>query len=160
MNDKAYFASGCFWGTEYHFMRLPNVTTLVGYMGGHSMTPPTYREVCMGDTGYIETIEVIYDNEQISYETLVKLFFETHDFTQMNGQGPDIGSQYVSVIFYCNEEQQKIATHYIKLLTSKRYKVATQLRKAEEFWEAEAYHQAYYAKKGGTPYCHTYKKIL
>lgn len=160
--DTAYFASGCFWGTEYHFMKAKGVQkTTVGYMGGH-LKQPTYKEVCTGKTGHVEVTEVIYDTTQMSYEALVKLFFETHDFTQTDGQGPDIGSQYLSVIFYQNDQQKNVAKKIIDLLTQKGYKVATTLRPATdtEFWEAEEYHQAYYDKKNGTPYCHSYKKIF
>ncbi len=160
--EAAYFASGCFWGTEYHFMKAKGVrATTVGYMGGHTLNP-TYKEVCKGTTGHVETTEVLFDTTQTTYEELIKLFFETHDFTQTNGQGPDIGSQYLSVIFYVNDEQKAVAEKYIKILTEKGYKVATKLRSAEEneFWDGEDYHQEYYDKKNGTPYCHAYKKIF
>lgn len=160
--EAAYFASGCFWGTEYHFMKAPGVcATTVGYMGGHTQNP-SYREVCTGTTGHVETTEVLFDTAKTSFEELIKLYYETHDFTQVGGQGPDIGSQYQSVIFYVNDEQKAVAEKYIKILTDKGYKVATELRPAEnnEFWDAEDYHQQYYEKKNGTPYCHTYRKIF
>lgn len=160
--ETAYFASGCFWGTEYHFMKAEGVkATTVGYMGGHTQNP-TYRQVCSGTTGHFETTEVIFDPAKTSYENLVKLFFETHDFTQTNGQGPDIGEQYRSVIFYANDEQKRIAEKYIQILKEKGYKVATELRSAKdtEFWEAEDYHQEYYEKNHGTPYCHVYRKLF
>lgn len=158
--EVAYFASGCFWGTEYHFMKAPGVSaTTVGYMGGHT-TNPTYKEVCTGTTGHAETTEVIFDSNKTSYENLVKLFFETHDFTQVGGQGPDIGDQYRSVIFYTSPEQKAVSEKYLKILTEKGYKVATKLQPADEFWKAEDYHQEYYDKKNGTPYCHIYKKIF
>ena len=158
--ETAYFASGCFWGTEYHFMKAKGVLeTTVGYMGGH--TPhPTYKEVCTGTTGHAETTEVVFDPTQTSYEELVKLYFETHDFTQVGGQGPDIGDQYRSVIFYTSDEQKQMAEKYIKILGDKGYKVATILEKAPEFWSAEDYHQEYYDKKNGSPYCHIYRKIF
>ena len=158
--DTAYFASGCFWGTEYHFMKAPGVrATTVGYMGGHTQNP-TYREVCTGTTGHAETTEVIFNPSETSYENLIKLFFETHDFTQVGGQGPDIGDQYRSVIFYTSPEQKNMAEKYIGILTDKGYKVSTQLQPAGEFWDAEDYHQEYYDKKNGTPYCHIYRKIF
>jgi len=158
--EKAYFASGCFWGTEYHFMKARGVIeTTVGYMGGET-TNPTYRQVCSGETGHAETTEVKFDATKISYEELVKLFFETHDFTQVGGQGPDIGNQYRSVIFYTSETQKQMAEKYISILTKKGYRVATGLEKAPEFWAAEDYHQEYYDKKNGTPYCHIYRKIF
>ncbi len=158
--QKAWFASGCFWGTEYHFSKAKGVMeTTVGFMGGH-VDHPSYKQVCTGETGHLETTEIVFDLQQTSYEELVKLFFETHDFTQTNGQGPDIGSQYLSAIFYANEEQKAIAEKYIRILTEKGYKVATSLRPAEPFWPAEDYHQDYYDHKGTTPYCHIYRKIF
>lgn len=160
--EVAYFASGCFWGTEYHFMKAPGVrSTTVGYMGGHEDNP-TYKQVCTGTTGHVETTEVLFDTTKTSYEDLIKLYFETHDFTQVGGQGPDIGDQYRSVIFYANDDQKRIAEKYIKILTDRGYKVATELRPSEnnEFWEAEDYHQEYYDKKNGTPYCHIYRKLF
>ncbi len=156
--QRAIFASGCFWGTQYHFQNKPGVLdTFVGYTGGHTMNP-SYQDVCSGTTGHAEAIEVIFDPSQISYEYLAKLFFETHDPTQVNGQGPDIGEQYRSEIFYLNEQQKETAQKLIDILKSKGYKVATRLAPASTFWKAENYHQDYYEKKHGTPYCHIYKK--
>ncbi|MBP1665100.1 MAG: peptide methionine sulfoxide reductase, partial [Bacteroidetes bacterium] len=121
--DTAYFASGCFWGTEYHFMKAAGVrATTVGYMGGHTQNP-NYKEVCTGTTGHAETTEVVFNPGETSYENLIKLFFETHDFTQIGGQGPDIGDQYRSVIFYTSPEQKSTAEKYINILTEKGYKV-------------------------------------
>ncbi|MBP1639160.1 MAG: methionine-S-sulfoxide reductase [Bacteroidetes bacterium] len=158
--QKAWFASGCFWGTEYHFNKAKGVIeTTVGFMGGH-LDNPSYRQVCTGETGHLETTEVVFDPQQTSYEELVKLFFETHDFTQLDGQGPDIGSQYLSAIFYANDEQKAIAEKYIGILTEKGYHVATTLRPASTFWPAENYHQDYYDHKGTTPYCHVYRRIF
>ncbi len=158
--DTAYFASGCFWGTEYFMMKAPGgISTAVGFMGGH-VEHPTYEQVCRKTTGHVETTRVTFDRNLTSYENLVKLFFETHDFTQTDGQGPDIGPQYVSVIFYTDPEQKEIAEKYIEILTSKGYKVATSLRPASTFWIAEDYHQQYYEHKGTKPYCHSYKKIF
>jgi len=159
-HEIAYFASGCFWGTQYYLMKAPGViSTTVGYMGGHTKNP-TYKEVCTGQTGHVETTEVVFDNTKTTYEDLVKLYYETHDFTQVGGQGPDIGDQYRSVIFYASEDQKKIADKYVAILTAKGYKVATLIRPAPEFWKAEDYHQEYYEKKQGTPYCHIYRKIF
>jgi peptide methionine sulfoxide reductase msrA/msrB len=158
--ETAYFASGCFWGTEYHFMKAKGVIkTTVGYMGGHTKNP-TYKEVCTGETGHAETTEVVFDPSKTTYDDMVKLFFETHDFTQIGGQGPDIGDQYRSVIFYTSEKQKETAEKYIGILTEKGYKVATKLQPAPEFWKAEDYHQEYYDKKHGSPYCHIYRKIF
>ncbi|WP_255490483.1 bifunctional methionine sulfoxide reductase B/A protein [Dysgonomonas sp. 511] len=160
MIRKAYFASGCFWGTEYYFMKADGVKhTAVGFMGGH-VDNPSYEQVCRKNTGHLETTEVDYDTSKTSYENLMKLFFETHDFTQTNGQGPDIGPQYLSCIFYSNEEEKDIAEKYIKTLEDKGYKVATMLKPASTFWKAEDYHQQYYEHKGTSPYCHVYKKIF
>jgi peptide methionine sulfoxide reductase msrA/msrB len=158
--QKAWFASGCFWGTEYHFNKAKGVIeTTVGFMGGH-LDNPSYRQVCAGETGHLETTEVVFDPQQTSYEELVKLFFETHDFTQLDGQGPDIGSQYLSAIFFANDGQKAIAEKYIGILTEKGYHVATTLRPASTFWPAENYHQDYYDHKGTTPYCHVYRRIF
>lgn len=158
--EKAYFASGCFWGTEYHFMKAKGVIeTTVGYMGG-DIPNPTYRQVCTGTTGHIETTEIEFDPSITTFEELLKLYYETHNFEQIGGQGPDIGEQYQSVVFYLNENQKQITEKYIKILRDKGFKPATQLRPATEFWEAEDYHQEYYDKKNGTPYCHIYRKIF
>ncbi|MBS5795671.1 MAG: bifunctional methionine sulfoxide reductase B/A protein [Dysgonomonas mossii] len=160
MIKKAYFASGCFWGTEYYFMKAKGVAhTAVGFMGGH-VDHPSYEQVCQKNTGHLETTEVDYDTSKTSYEDLVKLFFETHDFTQTNGQGPDIGPQYLSCIFYADENEKNIAEKYISILQKKGYKVATMLKPLSTFWKAEDYHQQYYEHKGTTPYCHVYKKIF
>ena len=157
---KAYFASGCFWGTEYYFQELDGVEkTAVGFMGGN-WESPTYKEVCTGKTGHLETVEIVYDPDKVSYEELVKYFFETHNFTQTNGQGPDIGSQYLSFIFYSDESEKEVAEKYIDILTKKGYKVATQLAIASTFWKAEDYHQQYYENNGQRPYCHRYTTIF
>jgi peptide methionine sulfoxide reductase msrA/msrB len=155
---RAIFASGCFWGTEYHFQKARGVLqTTVGYTGGHTQNP-TYKEVCSGTTGHAEAVEVIFDPSKISYEKLAKLFFETHDPTQVNRQGPDIGEQYRSEIFYLDDQQKETAQKVIDILISKGYKVATRLTEASTFWKGEDYHQDYYQKKNGTPYCHIYTK--
>lgn len=156
--ERALFASGCFWGTEYHLAKVDGViSTTVGYTGGHKDNP-TYKEVCTGTTGHAETTEVIFDPNNVSYEELARLYFETHDPTQLNRQGPDIGTQYRSAIFYLNEEQKQTADKLIGLLEDKGLKVATEVTEASKFWEAEDYHQDYYDNKGSTPYCHIYTK--
>lgn len=158
--DKAIFAGGCFWGVEYYFQKAPGViSTEVGYTGGHKDNP-TYKEVCSGTTGHVEAIEVTFDPSKTSYEDMAKLFFEIHDFTQTNGQGPDIGEQYLSEIFYFNDDQKKTDENLIKTLEDKGYKVATKLRQASTFWKAEDYHQEYYEKNGHEPYCHVRKKVF
>ncbi|HLP61950.1 MAG TPA: peptide-methionine (S)-S-oxide reductase MsrA, partial [Candidatus Deferrimicrobium sp.] len=129
----------------------------VGYTGGHTKNP-SYEEVCSGTTGHAEAVEVIFDPAKVSYEDLAKLFFETHDPTQVNGQGPDIGEQYRSEIFYLDEKQKETAQKLIDILKSRGYKVSTRLTKASTFWKAENYHQDYYLKNKGTPYCHMYTK--
>lgn len=154
----AVFAGGCFWGVEYHFEKVAGVLSAVsGYTGGHKDNP-TYKEVCSGKSGHIETVKVTYDPALTDYETLAKLFFEIHDPTQVDRQGPDIGEQYRSVVFYQDEEQKAIAEKLIMILKGKGYKVATRLEPASKFWEAEEYHQDYYEHKRSQPYCHIYTK--
>ncbi|MBN2410582.1 bifunctional methionine sulfoxide reductase B/A protein [candidate division KSB1 bacterium] len=156
--QNAYFAGGCFWGTEYYLQKAKGVkSTTVGYMGG-SKANPTYKEVCEGNTGHVETVKVEFDPNETSFEELAKLFFEIHDPTQKNGQGPDIGEQYLSVIFYTNDEQKQISEKLLKILHDKDYKVDTRLIKADKFWKAEDYHQDYYQHNGKQPYCHFYTK--
>jgi len=157
---RALFASGCFWGTEYYMQRAPGViSTTVGFTGGHT-EHPTYKQVCTGRTGHAETVEVIYDPSKTSYQKLAMLFFETHDFTQLNRQGPDIGTQYRSAIFYLDDEQKQIAEWLVERLRNKGYNVKTEITKAGKFWPAEDYHQDYYNTTGKTPYCHVYRKIF
>ena len=158
--EIAYLASGCFWGTEYFMKKHPATTkTTVGYMGGNTKSP-TYEQVCSGNTGHAEIVRVEFDANKKDFEDVLKLFFETHDFTQVGGVGPDIGDQYRSEIFYTSDKQKQIAEKLIKILTQKGYKVSTKLTSASEFWEADASHQDYYYRTGGNPYCHIYKKIF
>jgi peptide methionine sulfoxide reductase msrA/msrB len=156
--EVALFASGCFWGTEYHLQRLKGVVaTDVGYTGGKTDSP-TYKQVCSGLTGHAETVRVLFDPSQVSYEELAKLFFETHDQSQVDRQGPDVGTQYRSAIFYLSERQKTIAEQLIAQLRLKGYSVATEVTKATVFWPAEKYHQDYYRNNGNSPYCHIYRK--
>lgn len=156
--EEALFAAGCFWGVEYLFKKLTGVVkTEVGYMGG-SKYDPTYQEVCEGDTGHFEAIRVLYDPSKITYEQLAKYFFEIHDPTQMDGQGPDRGEQYLSVIFCYNDVQKEISRMLISQLESKDYRIATRVLPVSIFWRAEDYHQNYYEKTAKTPYCHRYVK--
>lgn len=156
--ETAIFASGCFWGTEYFFEKAPGViSTQVGYIGGHKENP-TYKEVCAHITGHAEAVKVIYDQEITDFETLCKLFFETHDPTHINRQGPDIGEQYRTEIFYLSESQKEIAQKLINTLEEKGLKVATKLTPASRFWDGEDYHEHYYSGNGGTPYCHAFTK--
>ena len=157
---KAYFAGGCFWGVEFYFEKLEGVITAIsGYMGGHIQNP-TYEMVCSGFSGHLEVVEITYDEDIVSFEKLARLFFEIHDFTQINGQGPDIGSQYLSAIFYVNEEQKEVSEKLIKELSNMGYKVATSIYKMVPFYQAEEYHQDYYERHKKVPYCHRYKKIF
>ncbi|MCX6230143.1 MAG: bifunctional methionine sulfoxide reductase B/A protein [Bacteroidetes bacterium] len=156
--DTAIFAGGCFWGVEYFFQKEAGViSTEVGYIGGHTMNP-SYKDVCGHNTGHAEAARIIFDPEKTSFEKLARLFFEIHDPTQMDRQGPDVGDQYRSEIFYMNPEQKEITEKLIKLLKDKGFKVVTKLTKATTFWKAEDYHQQYYEHKGNKPYCHGYTK--
>jgi peptide methionine sulfoxide reductase msrA/msrB len=155
---RAYFAGGCFWGTEYHLENAEGVLSArSGYMGG-SVDNPDYREVCAGTTGHAEAIEVVFDPGRTAYETLARLFFEIHDPTQVNRQGPDVGDQYRSAVFYTDDEQRRTIEKLIGLLEDKGYQIATELAPATAFWPAEDYHQDYYERNGSLPYCHSYQK--
>jgi peptide methionine sulfoxide reductase msrA/msrB len=156
--SRAIYAGGCFWGVEYFMQQKKGVISVTsGYIGGHKDNP-TYREVCSHTTGHAEAVEIVFDPKQVSYEELTKLFFEIHDPTQVDRQGPDIGDQYRSEIFYVDDEQKKVAENLISILKSKGYDVATKVTKATTFWPAEDYHQDYYDNKGTLPYCHGYTK--
>lgn len=157
-SDTAIFAGGCFWGVEYYMHQAPGViSTEVGYIGGRG-EKPTYEEVCSHKTGYAEAVRIVFDPQKTTYENVAKLFFEIHDPTEINRQGPDIGDQYRSSVFYLNADQKKTADHLIELLKLKGFDVATQVVPATKFWKAEEYHQQYYTKENGTPYCHRYVK--
>ncbi len=152
---KAYFAGGCFWGVEYYLEKIKGVKEVTsGFMGGN-MSNPSYKDVIYKNTGHLETVEVVYDPSKVSYEILAKTFFEIHDPTQTDGQGPDIGSQYLSAVFVNNEEEREITNKLIKILESKGLNVATKVLEKTPFYTAEEYHQDHYERKGGTPYCHT-----
>lgn len=152
--ETGIFAGGCFWGTEYYFQKAKGVVlTEVGYIGG-TKEIPTYQEVCSGKTGHAEAVRVVFDPSQTSYEEIAKLFFEIHDPTQADGQGPDIGDQYRSAVYYLNDAQKQIAEKLVQILKSKKYRVVTEVTKAGTFWKAEEYHQNYYENKGSQPYCH------
>src|SRR5688572_12316163 len=156
--ETAIFSSGCFWGTEFYFQKADGViSTTVGYTGG-TVANPTYEQVSSGRTGHAEATEVVFDPSKTSYEAMVRLFYETHDQSQEDGQGPDIGTQYRSGIFYLNDAQKAIAEKVTEQLKSKGYEVATEISKAGPFYKAENYHQEYYAKNGKSPYCHVYTK--
>ncbi len=153
----AYFAGGCFWGVEWWFDRQDGVVEAVsGYMGGEGNVSPTYEEVCSGRTGHLETVRVRFDPEKVSYRELLELFFEIHDPTQRDGQGPDVGPQYRSAIFYVDESQAREARSVIAELREQGLDVVTAVRPAQglQFFEAEPYHQDYYARRGQAPVCH------
>ena len=150
----AYFAGGCFWGVEHYLEAMPGVLSVEsGYMGGH-VDSPTYEQVSGHESGHLEAVEVRFDPGKISYEAVAKRFFEIHDPTQADGQGPDIGPQYLSAVFYTSPEQKQTTEALIETLKGRGYAVVTEVRPAERFWKAEAYHQDYYANNGKTPYCH------
>jgi peptide methionine sulfoxide reductase msrA/msrB len=156
--QRAIFAGGCFWGVEYWMKKTPGVLMVTsGYTGGGKKYP-SYQEVCSGKTGHAEAVEVIYDAKKTDYESLAKMFLETHDSTQLNHQGPDYGSQYRSAIFYLDDGQRQIAEKLIKTLKDKNINSVTAIEPATRFWPAEDYHQNYYARKGSAPYCHAYVK--
>mgnify|MGYP001579450406 FL=1 len=153
---KATFAAGCFWGVEASFLSVPGVLDATsGYTGGH-VESPTYERVCDGTPGHAAAVEISYDPEKVSYETLVKKFFALHDPTQMNRQGPDVGEQYRSVIFCHSEEQKEIAEKVKKELASQYLPktIATSIESASIFWKAEEYHQRYAEKNPGRVVCH------
>ncbi|MCX7697348.1 MAG: bifunctional methionine sulfoxide reductase B/A protein [Bacteroidales bacterium] len=158
--ERAIFAAGCFWGVEYFFRKAPGVISAIsGYTGGQ-LDFPTYEDVKTGKTGHFESVEVFFNPNETTFENLIQLFFEIHDFSQEDGQGPDIGEQYRSAIFYLSNAQKSIAENYVNILKEKGYHVATQLIPASVFWEAENYHQNYYYKIASTPYCHFRRKIF
>jgi len=156
MTEKATFGAGCFWGVEADFRELDGVVdAAAGYEGGHTLNP-TYKDVCTDRTGHAEVVQVEYDPQKISYEKLLDLFWGAHDPTQVNRQGPDVGTQYRSVIFFHTPQQEQIArASKSKLEASGKYRrpIATQIEPAQTFYRAEEYHQQYLAKRG-LRHCH------
>lgn len=156
MTEKASFGAGCFWGVEAAFRELDGVIDAVsGYQGGHTENP-TYKEVCTDRTGHAEVVEVEYDPAKVSYDKLLDVFWGAHDPTQVNRQGPDVGTQYRSAIFFYTPEQEQAArASKSKLEASRRFKrpIATQIEPAQTFYRAEEYHQQYLAKRG-LRHCH------
>lgn len=154
--EKATFGAGCFWGVEVAFRKINGVTnTTVGYMGGN-LENPTYEDVCTAKTGHVEVVQIEFDPTKISYEDLLEQFWDIHDPTQLNRQGPDIGTQYKSVIFYHDNQQKEIAENSKnKLENSSKYKnpIVTEIIEAKKFYRAEEYHQQYLEKKGSSS-CH------
>lgn len=154
--DTATFAAGCFWCVEEQFKQLKGVEKVIsGYTGG-KLKNPTYNEVCSGLTGHAEACNVIYNPEIITYDELLEAFFQTHDPTQLNRQGNDVGTQYRSAIFYHNEEQKKLAEYYIQKLNDEEAypsPIVTEVSPYSVFYEAEEYHQDYYENNSQKPYC-------
>ncbi len=148
MTEQALFAAGCFWGVEAAFLAVPGVTDAEsGYIGGHTENP-TYEQVCTDTTGHAEAVRVTFDPSKVSYETLVRKFFELHDPTQVNRQGPDTGTQYRTGLFYLTEEQRKVAEKVKKDLQPSFHPktIATEITPATPFYRAEEYHQRYFEK--------------
>jgi peptide-methionine (S)-S-oxide reductase len=155
--EKATFGAGCFWGVEAAFAAIPGVlATAVGYEGG-TMDRPTYKDVCTDQTGHAEVVELDFDPEKVTYEALLDKFFEMHNPTTLNRQGPDWGAQYRSAVFFHSPEQEKSARAKIEQLTAAgRFKpmhIVTQVVPAQTFWRAEEYHQRYLEKRGAAS-CH------
>jgi peptide-methionine (S)-S-oxide reductase len=150
--EQATFAAGCFWGVEDSFMSVPGVvSTRVGYTGG-SKEQPTYHDVCSGMTGHAEAVEVTFDPAVISYDNLLNIFWQSHDPTQLNRQGPDHGTQYRSAVFYHSITQKQAAEDSLERLDGSgrlRGRVVTEIVAASTFWDAEEYHQKYHQKHGG-----------
>lgn len=158
--EEIILAAGCFWGVEYWLKQQTGVlTTTVGYIGGDKPYP-TYKEVCNQKTGHVEALRVLFNPVKIDVVHLLQYFFEIHDFSQEDGQGPDLGPQYVSRIYTFNTRQKQIAVKVIQILKSKGFHVATVVHDMAVFWPAETYHQDYYLKRGQTPYCHRHREIF
>lgn len=155
-SEKAIFGGGCFWCTEAVYNELEGVIKVEpGYSGGNDANP-TYEDVCSGETGHAEVVQIEYNPDIISFEQLLEVFFKTHNPTTLNRQGADIGTQYRSIILYTNEEQKQIATNYIKRLTDKKEysaPIVTEIKPLEHFYLAEKYHQNYYLQNLFQPYC-------
>ncbi len=159
--ETATFGAGCFWGTQEAFSQVKGVLkTTVGFMGG-TLKNPAYKDVCSDKTGHVEVVQIEFDPGKVSYEKLLDIFFNVHDPTTINRQGPDVGTQYRSVIFYNSPEQERISkAAKEKLEKNGKYKkpIVTQISSVKEFYIAEEYHQKYFAKRGITPTCHIIPK--
>ena len=154
--DTATFGAGCFWCVEAQFLMLEGVVKVESGFSGGSVKNPSYKEVCTGGTGHAEVSQITFDTAKISYEEMLAAFWQTHDPTQMNRQGNDIGTQYRSVIFYHNEKQKQLAEEYKKKLNDEKVfdgPVVTEISPFKAFYKAEDYHQNYYSENGDQPYC-------
>lgn len=152
--EKAIFSAGCFWGVQFYFDQVPGViSSRVGYIGGKTKSP-SYEDVCSHTTGHAEAVELTFKQDEVTYETLVKQFFHMHDPTQLNRQGPDVGDSYRSAIFYINDEQ-KVVAEKIKLASKKDFEqpIVTEVSRAQEFNQAEDYHQKF-TERTGRGMCH------
>ena len=147
--EKALFGAGCFWGVEETFRKIPGVVkTEVGYTGGHTLNP-TYQSICEGDTNHVEVVLIEYDNKIISYDKLLNHFWKCHDPTTLNRQGPDIGTQYRSAIFYFDDNQKKLATESkINFAKENNITIVTEISQLSDYYKAEEYHQKYIQKTG------------
>ncbi len=153
-HEQATFGGGCFWCTEAAFKELPGVETVTsGYAGGH-VADPSYEAVCAGETGHAEVVQIEYDPTVVSYEKLLQVFFSVHDPTQLNRQGPDVGSQYRSIVLYHTDEQRETVTDYIDRLADHYHDdIVTEVEPLETFYPAEDYHQDYFEKNPQDAYC-------
>jgi len=152
--DRTIFAGGCFWCTEAIFIKLKGVIKVTsGYIGGE-LEHPSYEQICQGNTGHVEAVEIVFDKNIISYKKLLNIFFETHDPTQFDGQGNDIGSQYLSRVYFVNESQKIEAKEYIdSIVNNYKSPILTQLLSEKPFYKAEEYHQNYFSDNPSQPYC-------
>jgi len=159
--ERAVFAGGCFWGVEHEMRKIPGVVSVTaGYAGGEGGPPPTYESVCSGEGDFAEAVEVTFDPSVVGYRDLVRAFFEIHDPTQVDRQGPDVGRQYRSAIFFDGEEQRRIAGETADILRRRGIPVATQIVPSGRFWPAEDYHQDYFRRSGRAPACHRLRKLF
>jgi peptide methionine sulfoxide reductase msrA/msrB len=159
--ERAVFAGGCFWGVEYEMRKIPGVISVTsGYIGGEDGPPPTYERVCSGDGDFAEAVEVVFDPSLVGYRDLVRAFFEIHDPEQVDRQGPDVGRQYRSAIFYADEGQRRTAEETAGILRGRGVRVATEIVPAGRFWPAEDYHQDYFGRSGRAPVCHRRRKLF
>jgi len=150
MKQTAIFAAGCFWGVQFYFDEVPGVIeTEAGYTGGHT-DKPTYEQVCSHTSGHAEAVKIDFDPDSVSYETLLRQFFRMHDPTTLNRQGPDVGDQYRSAVFYTDEQQKNAAQKIIEELNGSEFngKIVTSLEKSGKWWPAEAFHQKFTARTG------------